>query len=155
MKKINNYTFEDICKNAPIHIKYYIEHSKGVLQTPMWHPEGDLYTHIRIVFNRAKKMYDINLMLAAILHDLGKVDVTIKHPTIPNKWMAKTHEKISAKITKENKEWIESFGANFDIVYYLVKEHMKIKQLDKMRESKRKKLLWIIHFILILNNSLK
>jgi hypothetical protein len=139
MKKTNNnHTFESICDNAPTHIRYYIEHSKGVPQTLKWHPEGDLYTHIRVVFNRAKRTGDINFMLAAILHDLGKVDVTVKHPTIADKWTSKTHERISARITRENKEWIESLGADFEIVHYLVEQHMRIKQLDEMRDAKKK-----------------
>jgi hypothetical protein len=137
MKKIKNKTFFDICDNAPLQIRYYIEHSKGVPQTLVWHPEGDLYTHIRIVFNRARKTDNINFMLAAILHDLGKIDVTVKHPTIPDKWTSKNHERISARITRENKEWIESLGAYFDLVHYLVEQHMRIKQLDEMRASKR------------------
>ena len=140
MKKIQQKfnTFDDFCNNSPIQIRYYLEHSKSVPQTSRWHPEGDLYNHIKIVFNRAKKIGNINLILAAILHDLGKVDTTTKHPTIADKWSSKFHEKVSGKITKDNREWIESLGADFDIVFYLVDQHMRIKQFDEMRESKKR-----------------
>jgi hypothetical protein len=137
MNKTHFDTFNDFYVNAPPKIKDYIDKCKNTPQSPEWHPESDVYTHIKIVFNRAKRYSDINLMLAAIFHDLGKVDTTKPHFTIPGKITSKFHEIVSCELIKENREWIESFGADYDIIYYIVAMHMRIKNIDEMRPFKR------------------
>lgn len=137
MKKYDllNITFDELCETSPV---YYLDKSKNISQSPDWHPEGNLLNHIRIVFNRAQRTKDINLVLAAIFHDLGKIDTTVKHPIIPNKWTAKAHEKYSTQITNDNKKWIQQMGGDFDVVKYIVEQHMRIKYMDEMREHKKK-----------------
>jgi predicted HD phosphohydrolase len=143
MKKFSllDLSFDEVYEICPFTIKYYLSKCEGLPQTFEWHSEGDVLTHIRIVFNRAKRTGDINLLLAALFHDLGKVDTTVKHPTISNKWTAKLHEKISTKIVKKHKNWIEQHNGDFDIVLFIVEQHMRVKQLDEMRLHKRKILM--------------
>ena len=55
----------------------------GVAQDPVWHPEGDVWTHTRMVVDRAAeiargldpKAAEI-LLFAALCHDLGKPETT-------------------------------------------------------------------------------
>lgn len=130
-------TFQEFYELAPDEIKGYLDRCASTHQTKQWHPEGDCLTHIKVVFNRAKRTGDINLMLAALFHDLGKADVTTKHPSIPDKWSAKMHELVSARLVKRHREWIEEMGGDFDTVYYLVDQHMRIKKMSEMRPSKQ------------------
>jgi hypothetical protein len=46
----------------------------GVKQRPDFHPEGDVLYHLLQVFEQAKdrRPYDIDFLLAALLHDVGK-----------------------------------------------------------------------------------
>lgn len=132
-------TYEDFYNAAPEKLKKCVDNCKGIPQTLEWHSEGTVDIHNKIVFNRAKRTGDINLMLAAFFHDLGKATTTVKHPTIPNKYSTKLHDKESAKIVKENKQWIEDIGGNYDIVFYLVEQHMRAKITDEMRPYKREK----------------
>ena len=50
----------------------------GVEQDPVWHPEGDVWTHTLMVVDEAAKLRsgnefeDLILMLAALCHDFGK-----------------------------------------------------------------------------------
>jgi CRISPR/Cas system-associated endonuclease Cas3-HD len=76
-------------------------------------------------------------MLAALFHDLGKVDATRPHRSQPGKWSAHGHEFSSARLVEKYRDWIESLGANFDIVYFIVKEHMRVKHIHEMRPSKQ------------------
>jgi hypothetical protein len=148
-KKIHPSTFEDFYAIAPAEIKEYLNRCATTLQSKTWHPEGDALTHIKIVFNRAKRTGDINLMLAALFHDLGKADVTRKHPTMPDKWSAKMHELVSTRLVKKHKDWIESLGGDFDIIFYLVDQHMRVKHMHEMRPSKREVIRSHPHYDLI------
>jgi len=136
-KQIKPSTFQEFYDIAPSEIQDYIDRCEETLQGSYWHPEGNVKLHINIVFNRAKRTGDINLMLAAIFHDLGKADVTIKHPTIPDKWSAQTHEKISEELVTRHSDWIEELGGDPEIVQYIVSKHMRIKDIDVMRSRKR------------------
>lgn len=132
-------TFEEFIKLAPKEIQLIIKKCKTVPQTLKWHPENWVYDHIKIVFNRARRDGDINLMIAALFHDLGKADVTKKHPTKPGAWSAHGHEKISAQLVKKYSDWIEEMGGNPEIVYYIVDQHMRIQQYPNMKPSKQEK----------------
>ena len=59
----------------------------GVPQDPRWHPEGDVWTHTRLVVDQAAKIINqkdsefsedekLVIMLSALCHDLGKVTTT-------------------------------------------------------------------------------
>lgn len=57
----------------------------GIPQDPVWHPEGDAWNHTQIVVNEAALNATLNglsessrlvLVLAALVHDLGKVKTT-------------------------------------------------------------------------------
>jgi HD domain len=133
--KIKPFTFENFLKVAPVELQILLEKAKEVEQSPYWHPEGDVYIHIKIVFNRAVRTNDINMIMAAFFHDLGKIEGT--HFTPPAKWSAHGHEFSSARLVEKYRAWIESLGANYDIVYYVVKNHMRVKQIHEMRPSKR------------------
>lgn len=50
-------------------------------QNPKYHPEGDAYVHTMLVLREAAEMREaaqkpLNLMLAALVHDLGKAATT-------------------------------------------------------------------------------
>ena len=68
--------FDYIYSYAPVTIKDYIDTLKNVAQRPDYHPEGNAYIHTKVVVKRIAKTGDINLILAAFLHDLGKVGVS-------------------------------------------------------------------------------
>ena len=131
----NILTFEELVKIAPQEIQDYIKKLYDTPQGTDYHPEGNCGIHTKIVFNRARKTGDINLMLASLFHDTGK-----NFTTRPNKkggWSAHAHERISAKLVEKWKHWIRELGGDWKQVYEIVKEHMRIKQYDKMRPHKR------------------
>ena len=54
----------------------------GVPQDPLWHPEGDVWVHTRMVVDEAATLRDggdddLALMLGALCHDLGKPATTL------------------------------------------------------------------------------
>jgi hypothetical protein len=115
-----------------------IKSLKSIPQSPKWHPEGDALTHLIIVFERSKKFNDVNLLLSAFFHDIGKLTTTFKNKK--GHWAAHAHEKKSLKFIDLNKEIIEIFGADFKKVRDIVHHHMRIKQFDNMKSLKQERM---------------
>lgn len=130
--------FEDLIQMSPSEIQEYTEKMKSTPQSPEWHPEGDVYVHTNIVYNRAMKTGDIDQIISALFHDLGKVDTTKKNKK--GTWSAYGHEFASAKLVLKHANWISSIGGNPDKVHFIVIKHMVSKMIDQMRPSKREKL---------------
>ena len=112
-----------------------------VPQRKDYHPEGNVLKHSIVVIKRSLANYpnNINMALAAIFHDIGKLD-TFKfndngEPT------AHGHEDVSADIVNEYSDWIKSVGGNPDVVWTIVKNHMRIKYINEMRPTKRDALM--------------
>lgn len=85
---------------------WLLERTKGVTQDPDHHPEGDVFTHSLQMLKWAfRESIDTDLILAAMLHDIGKYENTLGH------------DKIGAT-------WLEGCASTKTI--WLVKNHMRI-----------------------------
>ena len=110
-------------------------------QNPKWHIEGNTLKHIIIVLKRAFEHYPNNpdIILAALFHDLGKLDTYAINPKTGQP-TAYGHEVKSGEYLEKYKDWVNSFdGVNFDKIKYLVLNHMVIKPStwDNMRQQKK------------------
>jgi len=131
-------TWDDILSSAPQEILDLIEESKNTPQGTDWHPEGEVYNHIRIVFERARQYGDIDLLISSLFHDLGKMSTTKKNKR--DEWAAHGHERVSANLVKKYSSWIDLLGADSEAVYEIVNNHMRIKQMDNMRPVKQEQM---------------
>ena len=137
--------FKEIYISLPVEIRLLLDKCESIPQSDKWHPEGpnekiphNVLAHTKIVYERARKSGDINIAVAAIFHDLGKVDTTKKNKH--GSWSSHGHEFISVRIVDAHKKWIGSLGANFMRVREIVENHMKIKLMSDMRPSKQEAL---------------
>lgn len=131
-------TFDELYDLAPRELKDYIDRCADTQQSPEWHPEGNVCTHIRLVYDRAKESGDINLALAAFFHDLGKVDTTALNAR--GTWAAHGHENVSRKLAMKHADWIEEMGGDPEEVAEIVGQHMRIQQYSNMRASKQEQM---------------
>jgi len=131
-------TFDELYDLAPKEIKDYIDKCEMALQSPEWHPEGNTLIHMKIVYERARKSGDINMMLAAFFHDIGKATTTYKNKR--GTWSAHGHEEVSARMVQKYADWIEEVGGDSTEVYEIVKNHMKVKLMGEMRRVKQEML---------------
>jgi len=79
------------------------------------------------------------MIMAALFHDLGKMDVYAINPKTGQP-TAYGHEDKSADYVDQFKEWISSFeGTDVDEIKYLVKNHMKVKPStwNQMKDKKK------------------
>lgn len=135
LKTIGINNFRDLFNKMPSELQKRVYELKTIPQNKKWHPEGNVLKHTITVVNRALKSDDIDLAIAAIMHDIGK-DETLKYNEKTNEPTAYGHEKVSADLVDKYKDWIESIGGDPEIVYYIVKNHMSIKYFDVMGQSK-------------------
>jgi len=101
---------------------------KATKQSPMHHPEGNVWNHTMLVIDVAaqvkSKSCNANVfMWAALLHDIGKPDTTKNRN---GKITAYDHDKLGAKIAKQ---FLKEFGCDENFitaVSVLVKWHMQL-----------------------------
>jgi len=100
-----------------------LEQCRGVYQDPEYHPEGDVFVHsVQCLKWAMKESNDLDLIFAAMLHDVGK------------KIESKGHEKWSLKILEgqisDKTAWI--IENHMRIWYYILgdmKKHSKVQEL--------------------------
>lgn len=146
-KTIKIPTFDELYEQAPKELKVIVDKFKDIQQSKNWHPEGNLEIHERIVYNRAKRTGDMTMAVAAFFHDTGKVESTKFIP--PAKYSSHGHEFASLRLVEKYKLWIESLDADYDIVHYIVKNHMRAKQIHQMKRTKREAFMKDKYFPLV------
>lgn len=138
-------TPNELIKTLPYDLKTLLFKQWGAKQSPKWHPEGNSLKHIIVVIKRAYSHYpnDPNMIMAALFHDLGKMDTYAINPKTgePTDY---GHENKSTEYVEQFKDWISTFeGTDIDEIKYLVQNHMKVKPStwDSMRDSKKEPIL--------------
>jgi putative nucleotidyltransferase with HDIG domain len=113
----------------------------NVPQNVVYHPEGNTLKHVITVVKRAIAKYpnNMNIIIAALFHDIGK-DETLGYNEKTGQPTAYGHENVSAELVKQYSDWIQSVGADPEVVYFIVSNHMRAHNLDKMRQFKQDQL---------------
>lgn len=106
---------------------------KETAQSPIHHPEGDVWNHTMLVVDEAAKRrkYSKNpkvFMWAALLHDIGKAETT---KVRKNKITAYNHDRIGAVLGKEFLEYFTEDVKFIESVENLIKYHMHILYILK------------------------
>lgn len=76
----------------------------GVIQSPIHHPEGDVFNHTMMVIDEAAKLKDkakntLGFMYSALCHDFGKVITTTTKED--GKIISYNHERAGLKLVKK------------------------------------------------------
>jgi putative nucleotidyltransferase with HDIG domain len=131
--------FKDIYNALPSDLKKRVYNLKNYDQRRDAHPEGNVLKHTIAVTNRALKTGDIDFALSALFHDIGKDETAGIHPK-KGHITHYGHEHVSAKLVKKYGRWIKSMGGNVLDIYWIVKQHMRMKVFDKMKWTKQEKM---------------
>ncbi len=118
-------------KDIGLFARYFptIERLATTPQEPAFHPEGDVWTHTKLVIDQARRLTvdqpepeRLVIALAAFTHDLGKVSTT---ETVDGRIRSRDHERAGADPTRD---FLERAGFPEGIirkVIPLVTEHLK------------------------------
>ncbi len=130
-------TFRELYHNAPHELKLIIWKQWGAKQNPLHHFEGNTLKHILIVCKRSEFASTMNIALAALFHDLGKMDTfALDGEGLPT---AHGHEKESSKYVHQFWGFIVDMGGNPFAVDFIVSNHMKVKEHVWIEMSSKKK----------------
>lgn len=134
-------------------LQHLIQDLKNVEQSPEWHPEGCVYTHTAMVTGQLLGEYphEPELHWAGLFHDFGKIECS-KWDEEKEKWTAYGHDIMSCNHWKEHKEDVDvSFTSDMlpplDTVKvdWLIRNHMRIKNLQNMKWGSSKAAEFISH----------
>src|SRR5262245_54646138 len=115
----------------------------GVPQDPVWHPEGDVFVHTKLVVDRARELIEdlpyakqVTVMLAALAHDFGKPSTT---EFLEGHWRSRGHEEAGVAPTEKfldrlNVHTIDGYDVRRQVIA-LVREHLKPGEFYKKREE--------------------
>lgn len=125
-----------------------LEKCKGIKQEEKYHPEEDVLEHCLQTFNCAcKETDDIDLILAALFHDVGKligkhghenysVDLLEIHLTPKTIWLIKNHMKIRLYLRGELKK-LSKVKELIEHPWFI--ELVQLSRFDKMGRNPNKK----------------
>jgi len=139
LKELGITNFKSLFKKMPSDLQRRVYNLKKSKQRTDKHPEGNVLKHTIVVVNRSIKDDDIDIAIAAMFHDIGKDETVGIHPK-KGHITHYGHEQVSASLAKKHRDWIESVGGNTTNVYYIIKNHMRYKELSSMRPYKQMKL---------------
>jgi len=109
---------------------------KGVAQPPEFHPEGDVYTHTKLLLDHLKAPSAI-LAFGALLHDVGKPS-TFK---VADRIRFDGHDKVGAAIAERICRRLHFSNVETDAIQELVGDHMRFKDVRQMRLSTLKRFM--------------
>ena len=109
---------------------------EGVEQPPEFHPEGDVLTHTLLALSHLQDPSPI-LALAVLLHDVGKPPTFRRAERI----RFDGHDEAGAAMAEESCRRLRLSNDETALVVDLVREHLRIRDLPRMRPAKVKRFL--------------
>ncbi len=113
---------------------------KGCEQPPQWHPEGDVFTHTRLMLSLLPEVVSVPLVFSILLHDIGKPP-TYSYDERQQRIRFSGHEKVGAKMTGEIMGRLRFPRAQIDATVEAVDKHMAFKDVQNMRVAKLKRFM--------------
>ena len=125
-------TFYKVMSRLPIKIAADL---RSTPQSLLHHPEGNAFEHTKQVFEKTIEHFgeDIDMQLAAIFRDLGKIECTfLKDGRI----VAYGHELRAKEYIEKYKHLFDDLDINWDRVKYVCRYHMLAHRFEEMRKFK-------------------
>jgi poly(A) polymerase len=108
----------------------------GVEQPREFHPEGDVLTHTRLLLKNLTRP-SFELALAALLHDIGKPPTF----SIRERIRFDNHCEVGARMAETICERLRLSNEQTALIVELVRDHLRFKDVQRMKESTLKRFL--------------
>jgi len=112
----------------------------GCEQSPDFHPEGDVFTHLCLMLDRMPESADELLPWAVLLHDVAKPLTASRDPKTGSIHFYE-HEKIGARMSEQILERLRFPRKEIDAVAAAVRYHMQFKDALQMRKATLRRML--------------
>jgi len=110
----------------------------GVEQPPQFHPEGDVYSHVRLMLSKIEKP-DLDLALGILFHDVGKKPTSKVDEN--GRIRFNGHETVGAEMAEQIMTGLRYDNKTIHTVCELVQHHMQFKDVPHMRPSTLKRMM--------------
>ena len=114
---------------------------RGVPQEAEFHPEGDVWTHVQLLFEHLDEP-SAELAWSALLHDIGKPSTMVRAERI----RFHGHDAVGAEMAAAICGRLRMSNEARRVIGTLVAEHMRISHVRQMRPSTLVRLLREPHF---------
>lgn len=110
----------------------------GVEQPPAFHPEGDVFTHTRLMLDRMTTERTPELAFAVLLHDVGKPPTAAVGAGSDGKERIRFdgHDKVGAQMTETILRRLRFPNHFVQTVTQCVRNHMRFMHVQEMRRAK-------------------
>ncbi len=109
---------------------------RGLPQPPLYHPEGDVWTHVLLMFSHSPTR-SLPLGLAILLHDIAKPATM----TVTDRIRFHGHERLGAQMTREIGARLRLPRRDVEIAAELVGQHLRFAHVLRMRPATLKRFL--------------
>lgn len=110
----------------------------GVEQPPQFHPEGDVYEHVRLMLTKIREP-NLDLALGVLFHDVGKKPTSKTDEN--GRIRFNEHESVGARMAEEIMTGLRYDNKTIHVVRELVQYHMQFKDVPQMRPSTLKRMM--------------
>lgn len=118
---------------------------RGCEQPPQFHPEGDVFTHTRLMLDLLPPEADVPLVLSVLFHDIGKPG-TYSYDAEADRIRFNGHDKLGAEMTVGILRRLRYPNHLIEAVESGVANHMIFKDVQRMRTAKLKRFMARPHF---------
>jgi poly(A) polymerase len=112
----------------------------GCEQPPEWHPEGDVFTHTRIMLDMLAPDAPLELCLAVLLHDIAKPPCQT-YDAEGARFRFNGHDGLGAEMTEAILRRLRYPNDIIAAVVPMVARHMQFMAVQKMRTAKLKRFM--------------
>ncbi len=110
----------------------------GVEQPPQYHPEGDVYEHVRLMLTKIEEP-NLDLALGVLFHDVGKKPTSKTDEN--GRIRFNEHESVGAHMAEEIMTGLRYDNKSIQTVRELVQHHMQFKDVPRMKASTLKRMM--------------
>ena len=110
----------------------------GVEQPPNFHPEGDVYEHVRLMLTKIEEP-NLDLALGILFHDVGKKPTAKMDEN--GRIRFNEHESVGAEMAEHIMTGLRYDNKTIETVKEMVQHHMQFKDVPHMRPSTLKRMM--------------
>lgn len=110
----------------------------GVEQPPQYHPEGDVYEHVRLMLTKIERP-NLDLALGVLFHDVGKKPTAKADEN--GRIRFNEHESVGAGMAEQIMTGLRYDNKSIETVKELVQHHMQFKDVTRMKPSTLKRMM--------------
>lgn len=111
----------------------------GCEQPPQFHPEGDVFKHTRIMLDLLQPEPSVPLVLAVLLHDIGKPPTSRVDPD--GRIRFNGHDRVGADMAEQILRRLKFSNRECELVVEAVRQHMVFKDVQNMRTAKLRRFM--------------